>query len=50
MADVGGRCDNGLPLRRPPLLGEHTEQVLHEVVKLPAAEIERLTAAEAVGR
>ena len=39
-----------LPLRRPPLLGEHTEQVLHEVVKLPAAEIERLTAAEAVGR
>ena len=38
-----------LPLRRAPLLGEHTEQVLHEVLNLPSDEIERLTAAKAVG-
>ncbi len=37
------------PLRRAPLLGEHTERVLHEGLRLPGAEIERLTAAKAVG-
>ena len=36
-----------LPLRRPPLLGEHTERVLHDVLQLPAAEIELLTAEKA---
>ena len=35
--------------RRPPLLGEHTEYVLHDVLRLEADEIERLTAAKIVG-
>ena len=35
--------------RRPPLLGEHTEYVLHDLLHLDAAEIERLTAAKIVG-
>ena len=39
-----------LPLRRPPLLGEHTEHVLHDVLRCPAEEVERLTALGAVGR
>ena len=38
-----------LAVRRPPLLGEHTERVLHGVLKLPAAEIERLLAEKAAG-
>ena len=42
--------DKRLPLRRPPLLGEHTEHVLHDVLRCPAEEAERLTAAEVVGR
>ncbi len=35
--------------RRPPLLGEHTEYVLHDLLRLDADEIERLTAARIVG-
>lgn len=35
--------------RRPPLLGEHTEYVLHDLLHLDADEIERLTAARIVG-
>ena len=35
--------------RRPPLLGEHTEYVLHDLLRLEADEIERLTAAKIVG-
>ena len=35
--------------RRPPLLGEHTEYVLHDLLRLDAEEIERLTAAKIVG-
>ena len=35
--------------RRPPLLGEHTEYVLHDLLRLDADEIERLTAAKIVG-
>ncbi len=35
--------------RRPPLLGEHTEYVLHDLLHLDAAKIERLTAAKIVG-
>ena len=35
--------------RRPPLLGEHTEYVLHDLLRLDAGEIERLTAAKIVG-
>ena len=38
-----------LPMRRAPLLGEHTERVLHEALNLPSAEVERLTAAKAAG-
>lgn len=36
-------------VRRPPLLGEHTERVLHDVLKLPGTEIERLLAEKAAG-
>ena len=35
--------------RRPPLLGEHTEAILHDLLRLDADEIERLTAAKIVG-
>ena len=35
--------------RRPPLLGEHTEFVLHDLLHLDPQEIERLTAAKVVG-
>ena len=35
--------------RRPPLLGEHTEYVLHDLLQLDPREIERLTAAKVVG-
>ena len=35
--------------RRPPLLGEHTEYVLHDLLRLDAEQIERLTAAKIVG-
>ena len=35
--------------RRAPLLGEHTERVLHDMLRLPPAEIEQLTASKAVG-
>ena len=35
--------------RRPPLLGEHTEYVLHDLLHLDPQEIERLTAAKVVG-
>ena len=38
-----------LAARRPPLLGEHTERVLHDILKLPAQEMDRLTAARVVG-
>ena len=38
-----------LAARRPPLLGEHTERVLHDILKLPPPEIDRLTAARTVG-
>ena len=35
--------------RRPPLLGEHTEYILHDLLHLDPREIERLTAAKVVG-
>ena len=38
-----------VPHRRPPLLGEHTEYVLHDLLRLDAEQIERLTAAKIVG-
>ena len=38
-----------LPTRRPPLLGEHTEGVLHDVLELPAAEVDHLMARKIVG-
>ena len=41
--------EHRLAMRRPPLLGEHTERVLHDVLELPPQEIDRLTAARAVG-
>jgi len=34
----------------PPLLGEHTRQVLMEIIGLPGAEIDALLAAEVIGR
>jgi crotonobetainyl-CoA:carnitine CoA-transferase CaiB-like acyl-CoA transferase len=34
----------------PPLLGEHTRQVLMEIIGLPEAEIETLLADEVIGR
>ena len=56
---AGTRWYTGVPVltrgerpttRRPPLLGEHTEHVLHNVLKLPAGEVQRLTAKGVVGR
>ena len=38
-----------LAARRPPLLGEHTERVLHDVLRLPAGAVGRLTAGKVVG-
>ena len=35
--------------RRPPLLGEHTEEVLYGLLGLPAQEVDRLMAEEIVG-
>lgn len=35
--------------RRPPLLGEHTEYVLHDLLRLDPREVERLTATKVVG-
>jgi crotonobetainyl-CoA:carnitine CoA-transferase CaiB-like acyl-CoA transferase len=57
---VGSHWYTGLPfmdgagrrpeLRRPPLLGEHTEYVLHEILGLSGAEVSRLLASGAVGQ
>ena len=37
-------------VRRSPLLGEHTEGVLHDLLKLPAGEVERLVGSGVVGK
>ena len=37
-------------VRRSPLLGEHTEGVLHDLLKLPAGEVERLVGNGVVGK
>ncbi|HZQ35965.1 MAG TPA: CoA transferase [Dehalococcoidia bacterium] len=56
---VGSHWYTGLPfldgdgrrpeMRRPPLLGEHTEYVLYKVLGLPTAEVSRLLEAGVVG-
>jgi crotonobetainyl-CoA:carnitine CoA-transferase CaiB-like acyl-CoA transferase len=56
--EVGARVHTGVPWRmtrrpngvraRAPLLGEHTDAVLREVLSLQAAEIDRLRAAGAI--
>jgi crotonobetainyl-CoA:carnitine CoA-transferase CaiB-like acyl-CoA transferase len=56
---IGSHWYTGLPfldgdgrrpeMRRPPLLGEHTEYVLYEVLGLPTAEVSRLLEAGVVG-
>ena len=56
---AGARCYTGLPvsfaegerftLRRPPMLGEHDEVVLYDVLSLSGAEVGRLAATGAIG-
>ncbi len=56
---IGSHWYTGLPfvdgdgrrpqMRRPPLLGEHTEYVLYDVLGLPTAEVSRLLEAGVVG-
>jgi benzylsuccinate CoA-transferase BbsF subunit len=38
-----------LPVRRAPLIGEHTEEVLLDLLHIPSLELSRLVADEAVG-
>ena len=38
----------GAPSLPPPLLGQHTEEILTKVLRLPKARIERLRAAGAI--
>ena len=38
-----------VPLRRPPLLGEHTERVLYDLLELDVESVSELIAQGAVG-
>ena len=40
--------DSPVQVKRSPLLGEHTAEILEELLELPGDELERLTAAGAV--
>lgn len=42
--------DSEVPVKAPPLLGEHTRDVLSEVLKLPPDELDRLEESHVIGR